>query len=399
MTWRLDDDWGGLLEPDEPTASAAVVGIGESDHSARSERDVTTIVAQAVERALADAGLRPSDVDGILCSASPDQFDARAFHRHFGTHHDIWESRTGGTTPTAFHEASLALQHGRASCVLNSYGVAWATKRAEMVGGPGDAHAHEAFKQNLEVPFGWFPQPVYFATVARRHMHEYGTTEDDLGAVAVATRRHATRSPNAVLHDRPLSIEQYRASPQIAAPFRREDCCLVSDGGGAYILTRPDRARDAPHPLVELAGVANAGWSTGWHFAQQRAFTATPQVYAAPAAFAAAGITPTDVDVYACYDAFTILTLMQIEDSGFCEKGDGGWFVSEAGIDADSGRLPTNTHGGLLSHAYINGIAHITEIVRQLRHQADAQVRGAEIAAYGGFTGGTAATLVLRRGR
>jgi acetyl-CoA acetyltransferase len=394
-----DPAWGAALPSEDVHGAAAVVGVGESDHSARSGRHVTDIVAQAVERALDDAGLRPADVDGVMCAAGPDQFDASAFHRHFGTNHDLWESRAGGTTPMAFHDGALALRHGYATCVLNSYGVAWATKRATMIGGPGDAHAHERYKQNLEVPFGWFPQPVYFATIARRHMHEFGTTEDQLGAIAVTARRHANLCSSAVLHDRPLTIEQYRAAPMIASPFRREDCCLVSDGGGAYVLVRPERARDLRRPVVELAGLANAAWSTSWHFAQQRAFTSTPQIFAAPPAFAMAGIRPGDVDVYGCYDAFTILTLMQIEDSGFCAKGEGGAFVVETGLDFDRGGLPTNTHGGLLSHAYINGIAHIVELVRQLRGEAAAQVVDAEIGAYGGFTGGTAATLVLRRGQ
>jgi len=162
-------------------------------------------------------------------------------------------------------------------------------------------------------------------------------------------------------------------------------------------MTTPERARDLRTPLIEVAGVGLGNSVTGVHWAEQPAFTSTPQVFAAPVAFRMAGIAPGDVDVYTCYDPFTIHTIMQIEDSGFCEKGDGGRFVADGGLDFDTGRLPTNTHGGLLSHAYVLGIAHVVEVVRQLRGEAGAQVPGATIGVYGGYTGPQAATLVLRR--
>jgi acetyl-CoA acetyltransferase len=263
--------------------------------------------------------------------------------------------------------------------------------------GRGVFHAQERTKASLEVPFGWFPQPVYFATIARRHMHDYGTTEEQLGAIAVACRRHANLNPAAVMHDKPLSMEQYLASPQFVEPFRKEDCCLISDGGGAYIMTTPERAADAPKQPVEVAGIGLGNSYTGTHWAQQPAFNSTPQVFAAPAAFAMAGLTPADVDVYTCYDPFTIVTLMQIEDSGFCEKGAGGEFVSGDTLHFDSGKLPTNTHGGMLSHAYVLGISHVVEVVRQLRGEAVNQVPDAEIGIYGGYTGPGAATLIMRR--
>src|SRR5207244_6064650 len=138
-----------------------------------------------------------------------------------------------------------------------------------MVGGAGEVQAAELFKQNLEVPFGWFPQPVYFATIARRHMHDYGTTPAQLGAIAVACRRHANLTPAAVLHDKPLTLEQYLASPAICDPFRKEDCCLISDGGGAYVMTAVDRARDLRAPVVEVAGVGR-GDSKPRHYLGKR---------------------------------------------------------------------------------------------------------------------------------
>jgi acetyl-CoA acetyltransferase len=162
-------------------------------------------------------------------------------------------------------------------------------------------------------------------------------------------------------------------------------------------MTTPERARDLRAPPVVVAGVGEAVSHAGTWWSQQGDFTATPQVFSAPAAFAMAGIGPGDVDVLAVYDPFTIVTLMQIEDMGFCAKGEAGPFAEGGGLSFDGGRLPTNTHGGLLSHAYVLGISHVVEIVRQLRGEAAAQVEGAEIGVYGGYTGHMASTLVLRR--
>lgn len=394
------DEWGWATEYDDVAGAVAICGVGESEHTKASGRTVHDIVGSAVERALADAGLEPTDVDGLMHSPLRAQFDVAAFHEYFGTSHDIWESNAGGGmrwAATAPYEAAQALGDGTARVILNTFGVAWATQRSQMVGGPGESHAEEPFKQNIEIPMGWFPQPVYFATVARRHMFEFGTTQEQLGAVAVACRRHANLTPGAVMHDRTLSMEQYLASRPIVEPFRKEDCCLISDGGAAYLMTTPERARDLARPVIEVAGVGLGNSATGVHWAQQGAFTSTPQVFAAPVAFAMAGIEPADVDVYTCYDPFTIHTIMQIEDSGFCEKGAGGEFVAGDTLLYDSDKLPTNTHGGLLSHAYVLGIAHVVEVVRQLRGEAGAQVPDARIGVYGGYTGPQASTLVLRR--
>lgn len=395
------DSWGRASDYEDVSGQVAIVGVGESEHTKASGRTTTEIAARAVEQAITDAGLEPTDIDGLMWIPSmPGQLGPDEFHAHFGTDHDLWVSNRGGGmrwAATAPHEAALALREGKARHIVNSFAVAWATQRGEMTGGPGEMHAEERFKRNAEVPFGWFPQPVYFATIARRHMHTFGTTEEQLGAVAVACRRHATLTPGAVMHDRPLSLDDYLASPPIADPFRKEDCCLISDGGAAYVMTSPERARDLAKPMVEVAGVGLGHSDTGTHWAQQPAFTSTPQVFAAPAAFAMAGLEPGDVDVLTAYDPFTIVSIMQIEDMGFCEKGSGGPFVAGNALHFDGGSLPYNTHGGMLSHAYVLGIAHVVEVVRQLRGEAAAQVRGAEIGAYGGYTGPQAATLLLRR--
>lgn len=394
-------DWGRAEPIEDLSGEVSIVGVGEADQTKASGRSAEEIAGQAVERALADAGLEPSDVDGLLLSRAQPAFDEAVFRRRFGVERDLWVSWEGGgmvwaaTAPVA---AARAIRERRASVIVNVFAVAWASERSRMVGGPGQVHAEDPFKQNLEVPFGFFPQPVYFAAIARRHMIEYGTTEEQLGAIAVACRRHAQLHPTAVMRGRPLSLEAYLASPPIAEPLRREDCCLISDGGGAYVLTSSERARDLRRPPIEVAGVGLGTSLAGLHWAEQGDFTATPQVFAGPAAFAMAGLAPADVDVLACYDPFTIVSLMQIEDLGFCAKGEGGAFVSGERLWYDRGSLPYNTHGGLLSHAYVLGIAHVVELVRQLRGEAAAQVEGAEVALYGGYTGPQAAALLLRRG-
>ena len=394
-------DWGFPSDLEDVSGEVAIAGVGEADHTKASGRTTKQIAAQAIERALADAGLTPRDLDGIMYTPfDGQQFGADDYRAHFGTSHEMWVSTAGGGmvwAGSAPHEAALAIRTGKAHTIVNVFSVAWATQRADMVGGPGEVHAAERFKQNLEVPFGWFPQPVYFATIARRHMHDYGTTPAQLGAIAVACRRHANLTPAAVLHDKPLTLGQYLASPAICDPVRKEDCCLISDGGGAYVMTAVDRARDLRAPVVEVAGVGVGNSKTRTYWAQQGDFTATPQVFAAPGAFRMAGIVPADVDVLACYDPFTIVSLMQIEDMGFCRKGEGGPFVEGTTLHFDGGRLPYNTHGGMLSHAYVLGIAHVVEVVRQLRGEAAAQVKDAAIGVYGGYTGPQASTLILRR--
>jgi acetyl-CoA acetyltransferase len=398
---RTGADWGSAAALDPVGGAVAIAGVGEADHSKASGRTAGEIAAQAIERALEDAGLEPAAIDGICFSGGMGAgFDAKAFHRHFGTDHEMFESpRGGGMTwaATAPAVAAEALRSGKARHVVNVFAVSWASDRTQMTGGPGQFHAEEQYKRNLEVPFGWFPQPVYFASIARRHMLVFGTREEQLGAIAVACRRHANLHPGAVMRDRELSLEDYLARPMLVDPLRVEDCCLISDGGGAYVMTTPERARDLRKPAVIVAGVGEGHSATGLYWSQQPDFTATPQVFSAPAAFEMAGLRPHDVDVLALYDPFTIVALMQIEDMGFCAKGEGGAFVAGDTLHFDGGRLPYNTHGGLLSHAYVLGISHVVELVRQLRGEAAAQVKDAAIGVYGGYTGAMASTLVLRR--
>jgi acetyl-CoA acetyltransferase len=395
-------DWGHATELADVRGQVAIAGIGETAYTKASGRTAREIGAEAAERAIADAGLTPADIDGMTWSGTFADFDAAAFHEHFGTSHEMWTSPWGGGmawAATAPYLAAQAIAEGRARHVLNVFPVAWATQRSSMTGGPGEVHAAQSLKQNLEVPFGFFPQPVYFASIMRRHMIEFGTTPEQFGAIAVACRRHANLHPDAVMHGRTMTIDDYLAAPFLADPLRLLDSCLISDGGAAYVTTSVERARDLPNDPAVVAGVGEGYSNSGTHWAQQRAFTSTPQVFSAPDAFAMARLAPSDVDVLTVYDPFTVVSMMQIEDMGFCPKGAAGSFVEGDTLFHDAGKLPFNTHGGLLSHAYVLGIAHVVECVKQLRGVAPAQVPDCEVAVYGGYTGHMASTLVLTKDR
>ena len=395
-------DWGHASDFDDVRGEVAIVGIGETEYTKASGRTAREIGVEAAQRAIADSGLTPQDIDGLTWSGAFPDFDDRVFREHFGTTHEMWTSPWGGGmawAATAPYLAAQAIRDGKARHVLNVFPVAWATQRGSMTGGPGEVHASQSLKQNLEVPFGWFPQPVYFATIMRRHMLEFGTTEEQFGAVAVACRRHANLHPGAVMHGREMTIADYLAAPMLADPLRLLDSCLISDGGAAFVTTSMERARDLPQPPAVVLGVSEGYSGAGAHWSQQRAFTSTPQEFCAPKAFAMAELAPADVSVLTVYDPFTVVSLMQIEDMGFCPKGEVGAFVEGDTLFHDAGKLPFNTHGGLLSHAYVLGIAHVVECVKQLRGTAPAQVLDCEVAVYGGYTGHMASTLVLGQDR
>ena len=399
-------DWGRPIELDDIRGEVAIVGIGETAYSGPSGRDNKAMALEAIAAAIADAGLTPGDVDGLMVSAGVgDQITVEDFHAHFGTSHPLWFSTEGGAITwgaTCAHDAAHALRRGEATHIVNVFAVDWATQRAAGTGSPGDWHAGEEMKAYFELPFGWFPQPLYFATFARRHMHEFGTTQEQLGELAVAFRRHANGHPGAVMHERSMSLGKYLERPMLAEPLKVEDCCLISDGAGAFVMTSAERARDlARHPVI-VEGVGLGQVDGAPYISQQKNITATPQTFSAPWAFAMADSTAADIDVIAVYDCFSITALMQIEDMGFCPKGEGGAFVEGNRLHFDrprsQGGIPCNTHGGLLSHAYVLGIAHIVELVRQLRGSAYNQVENAELAAYAGFTAAEGSTLILRRG-
>ncbi|WP_238532495.1 thiolase family protein [Novosphingobium pentaromativorans] len=370
--------------------------------SGPSGRSSLDMAFDAIDASLADAGLQPSQIDGIMFAEGlAGQVDADAFREHYGVHQDIWMSGDGGAfaqIATAPHAAWQAMQAGLATTIISVLGINWASQAKAGTGGPAQYHREHAIKANAEAVFGFLPQPVYYAHIARRHMIDFGTTAEQLGAIAVACRRHANGHPGAVMRDKPLSLRDYLASTPFIDPVRKEDCCLISDGAAAFIMVASEKAGDFPQPPVTVEGVGYGGAQERTFFAQEPQFTATPQGYAAPGAFAMAGIKPADVDVLTLYDPFTITALMQIEDMGFCAKGEGGAFVEGRALHFDGGGLPFNTHGGMLSHSYTLGASHVVELVRQLRGEAANQVPEARIGVHGGYSGSDAGCMVLRGG-
>ena len=394
-------DWGRAYPLDDVRGEVAIAGIGETAYTSASGREAKAICLEAIAKAIADAGLRPDQVDGLMISAGiKDQPSPDDYHAYFGTSHPIWFSDKGGAmvwAATCAHTAAGALKSGDAKYIVNVFGVDWASKR----GTHSEYHANESMKSQFEVPFGWFPQPLYFATFARRHMFEYGTTEAQFGELSVAFRRHANNHPDAVMRKKLLSLDDYLAKPYLADPFRMEDCCLLSDGGCAFIITTAERAKDLKQTPAIVEGVGYGVINNSPFISQQADITSTPQTFSAPWAYAMADIKPADIDVIGVYDCFSSTALMQIEEMGFCKKGEGGSFVENNRLHYDrprrQGGIPCNTHGGSLSHAYILGMTHVVELVKQLRGTAVNQVENVKFAAYAGFTAEEASTLILRK--
>jgi acetyl-CoA acetyltransferase len=248
----------------------------------------------------------------------------------------------------------------------------------------------------FEMPSGAIAPPQLYAVMARRHFELYGTTSRQLAEIAVTTRQHAILNPRATMR-RPMTIEDHQASRMISDPFRLLDCSLESDGAAAVVISAPDVAKDLRKTPVLVMGVAEGHPDSPSAISQRPDMTTLGLAKAAPKAFAMAGVTHADIDVAEIYDCFTYIVMCQLEDMGFCKKGEGGSFV-ENGALGINGRLPVNTHGGLLSEAHMAGMNHIVELTRQLRGEAAVQVPGAEIGLVTGYGDlGDGSIAVMRR--
>jgi acetyl-CoA acetyltransferase len=375
----------------------ALVGAAESDLGRVPGKTAIQLAAEASARALADAGLTKADVDGLFTFGF-----GRMGSVQFGEYLRIRprysdSSFMGGSTPVAFvGHAAAAIAAGLCDVALVCYGSTQASDAARRLGGgPEDPRLPSS---QYERPFG-MPTPLgAYALAATRHMAVYGTTAEQLAEIAVATRKWAAMNPVAMMRD-PLTIADVLASPVIASPLHRLDCCLVTDGGGALVLTTRERARDLRRPPVVILGVAET--HTHQIISQMPDLTVTGAALTGPRAFAMAGLSPHDIDVTEIYDSFTITVLLTLEDLGFCKKGEGGAFVSGQRT-APGGEFPLNTQGGGLSYCHpgVFGIFTVIEGVRQLRHECGPrQVADAEIALCHG-TGGVlsaSGTAILGR--
>lgn len=376
----------------------AITGIGETAYVRGSHQSGLELQLEASLKAIEDAGLTPKDIDGIIPIGITGA-TAEEYISNFGLE-DLRFSAIiphgGASGIGALQAAIAAVSAGICTNVLVPFG------RNVSMGARAGARIHQMpqFKHvtEYELPAGAIAPAQLYAPMARRHMELYGTTSDQLGEIAVTFREHAILNDNAIMQ-KPMTMEDHQSSRMISDPFRLLDCSLESDGGAAFIVSSAERAADMPRPRVLVMGTAMGHPDSPSSITQRRDLTRIGIAKAAPIAFRMAGVTHKDIDVAEIYDCFTFIVLCQLEDLGFCEKGEGGKFVEDGRLSLQ-GELPTNTHGGLLSQAHLLGMNHIVELVRQLRGQAGrAQVGNAEIGLATGYGDmGDGGLAIMRRG-
>lgn len=361
---------------------AAVTGVGETAYTRGSDKSSIGLMAEASLKAIADAGLKPSDIDGVIPYALGPV--AEELMTNLGLEDIRFSAQTpmgGASAVAALQCAAAIISAGVCKNVLlalgrRGYSDGRVTKRL------GDMPQFRIVAE-FENPVGALAPAQLYAPMARRHMETYGTTVDQFAEVAIAMREHAILNDNAVMQ-KTLTVEDHHASRMISDPFRLFDCSLETDGAAAVVVSAADRSRDSRAP-VTILGVAEGHPDSPSTITQRLDITTLGLAKAAPRAFGMAGVERGDIDVAQIYDCFTFTVLAEIEDMGFCKKGEGGAFV-EGGRIRLGGELPVNTHGGLLSQAHIAGMNHICELVRQLRGEGGrAQVKDAEVGLVTGY--------------
>ena len=374
----------------------AITGVGETAYSRESGRSVLSLQLEASLKAIEDAGLKPSDIDGVIPYSGVVAED-------FITNLGLPDLRFSAVTPLGGASCVAAVQ-----CAVAAVAAGICNHVLIPVGRNGASGGRIGMRVQqmpqfrlvgeFEMPLGAIAPAQLYAPMARRHMELYGTTSRQLGEIAVSTRANAMLNGNAVM-TKPMSIEDHQASRMISDPFRLFDCSLESDGSCAIVVSGAERARDLRKPPVMVMGIAEGHPDSPSVITQRPDMTRLGIAKAAPRAFEMAGVKHDDIDVAEIYDCFTYIVMCQLEDLGFCKKGEGGPFV-ESGAIRLGGKLPVNTHGGLLSQAHMVGMNHIAELVRQLRGEAGkAQVRDAEIGLVTGYGDmGDGSVAIMRRG-
>jgi acetyl-CoA acetyltransferase len=376
----------------------AITGVGETAYSRASGKSVLALQLEASLQAIDDAGLTPKDIDGVIAYA-PSAVVAEDFITNFG----IPDLRFSASTPMGGASCVAAVQ-----CAIAAIGAGICNHVLIPIGRNGASGGRIATRVQqmpqfrtigeFEMPLGAMAPAQLYAPMARRHMELYGTTSRHLAEIAVNTRTHALLNGRGMM-TKPLTVEEHQSSRMIADPLRLFDCSLESDGGCAIVVSGADRARDMKQRPVVVMGVAEGHPDSPSAITQRPDLTRLGLAKAAPKAFGMAGVTHADIDVAEVYDCFTYIVLCQLEDMGFCKKGEGGDFVMGGTIALD-GKLPLNTHGGLLSQAHMAGVNHVIELTRQLRGEAGkAQVKDAEIGVVTGYGDmGDGSIAIMRRG-
>jgi acetyl-CoA C-acetyltransferase len=391
---------------------AYIVGAYEHPTRHAPDRSVVRLHADVAKGALADAGLAKSDIDGYFCAGDAPGLGTTTVAEYLGLKlRHVDSTECGGSAPLLHvAHAAAAIAAGRCNIALITLAGRPRAAMAEAAARAGGGKAPLALKAPdpdapelaFELPYGPATQNLY-AMVAKRHMHEFGTTSEQLAWIKVAASHHAHHNEHAMLRNL-VTVDEVVNSPMVSDPLHRLDCCVMSDGGGALIVARPEIARDLKRPLVKVRGTGEAPkHSMGGHID----LTYSAAAWSGPTAFAEAGLTPADIQYASLYDSFTITVLMQLEDLGFCKKGEGGRFVADGNLISGVGRLPFNTDGGgLCSNHPANrgGVTKVIEAVRQLRGEAHpkVQVPNCTLALASGIGGAlasrhTAGTLILER--
>lgn len=387
---------------DSLRGKVAIVGAADTEVGKLPHIGPTALCIDAARRALDDAGISKDQVDGLVtCNSMVEPYmyhaEAMAEYLQIFPRYCISANAGGGTTFSTIQHAATAIVAGvcetvlvtMADCLRTGLSREQAKKMQSSTGHP-----------EFETPYG-ATVPAFYALIARAHMDAYGTTPEQMAAVAVSGRRHAARNPAAQMRE-PITVEDVLNSRMIADPLHLLDCSLVSDGGAAIIMTSAERASGFPHDPIYILG-AGEGHSHE-HISQAHSLTTSAAVESGRRAYKMAGLGPRDIDLAQLYDCFTPVVLIELEDLGFCEKGEAGAFV-ESGQTTLEGTLPMNTHGGMLSHCHPGNpgaMFLLTEAVKQLRRQAGPrQVTGVETALVHGQGGimSSHATLILGRGR
>ncbi|KAF1068528.1 thiolase domain-containing protein [Variovorax sp.] len=382
---------------------ACIAGAFEHPTRKAPDKTVPQLHAECARGALADAGLSLQDVDGYFCAGDAPGMGPLSMVDYLGLKvRHVDSTDTGGSAYLVqVSHAAQAIAAGKCNVALITLAGRPRTESSGVGTGPRNVTAATP-DVAWEMPYAPVTVNMY-ALAAARHMHEFGTTSEQLAWIKVAAAAHAQHNPNAMLRD-PVTVEEVLASPMISDPLHKLDCCVVSDGGGALLVVRPEIARSLARPVVSVLG---AGETVKGQANGQLDLTYSGAAVSGPIAFAEAGVTPADIQYASIYDSFTITVLMQLEDLGFCRKGEGGRFVADGNLISGIGKLPFNTDGGGLCNnhpANRGGITKVIEAVRQLRGEAHpkVQVPGCGLAlaqGTGGLLGSRhgSATLILER--
>jgi acetyl-CoA acetyltransferase len=351
----------------------AIAGVGETDYSRNSGRSELMLSLQAIQAALDDAGLKASDVDGLMKwsvdTSSEADIAANLGMTELSFFGEI--NQAGNVGAALVGHAAAAIRAGIANVVVIFRGV---NGRSGRRYGRGDVTGRQGRgATQWTEPFGVLTPQHSLAMLTRRRMYETGVTSLHFAATAVTIRQHANRNPRATFYETPLTIEDHQNSRFVVEPLHLFDCCLETDGGGALVLTSAERARTLKKPPAYVRAATSTGYFRDRDYIDVAAKATGPRI------FGLAGMTPKDVDVVQIYDHFCPFVIFALEDYGFFKRGEGGPFVAAGGISWDGGSLPVNTSGGHLSEAYLQGMNQLIEGVRQVRGESTSQVKDAAV--------------------